>query len=263
MTACHPLTCGEVQRSTLRNNVTDSLTLRYQRFCIFSGVAFAVLFFFALYPVAGFIPPPSPMLSGEQLIDLYRDRFAWVKLAMPIGIVAAGFSIPWNALIAAHIARIELRHSAMPMLAITSFGAGIVNTVLFFLPFIFWSAGYFRIDRNPELVLLISDLSWLEVVMVVTPACIQCVTIALAGFMDRDENPVFPRWSCFAVLWVGVLLLPGIMGIFFFQGPFAFNGLIVFWLVAAAFAAEIGVLAFVMYRHRSPLFPTSKHRFLD
>ena len=229
--------------------VINTFSVRSQRLCILCGVAFIVLFFGALYPVAGFIPPPSPMLTGAELMEKYGERLFMVKLAMPIGILSAGFSIPWNALIAAHIGRIELRGSAMPLLAITSFGAGVVNTVLFFLPFIFWSAGFFRIDRDPGLVQLISDMSWLEAVMAISPAAIQCVTVAIAGFADESPAPVFPRWCCFAMLWVAVLLLPGTMGIFFFQGPFAFNGLIVFWLVAAAFGSEILLLAYVMYRY--------------
>ncbi len=37
----------------------DPTNVRYQRACIWSGVAFMVLFFIALV-LAGFIPPPSP-----------------------------------------------------------------------------------------------------------------------------------------------------------------------------------------------------------
>src|SRR5690606_17282397 len=115
-------------------------------------------------------------------------QWGMVKISMPIGILAAGLSIPFNALIAAHIARIESRDHGMPILAITSFGAGTVNSMLFVLPFIFWSATWFRIDRDPALIQLISDMAWLEVVMIFSPAAIQCLTIALAGFLDKSPQ---------------------------------------------------------------------------
>ncbi|MET0984144.1 MAG: hypothetical protein ABW034_01930 [Steroidobacteraceae bacterium] len=230
--------------------INPSVT-RYQRLCIWCGIGFVSLFFAALFPIAGFIPPPPPTLSGPELMDLYRDQFAMVKLAMPIGILAAGLSIPFNALIAGHIARIETRDQGMPLLSITSFGAGTVNSMLFLLPFIFWAGGYFRIDRDPALVQLISDMAWLEVVMIFSPAAIQCVCVALAGFMDKTQQAVFPRWCCFAMLWIAVLFIPGSLGIFFFHGPFAWNGLIVFWVPASVFGLQIFLLAYVMYKHTS------------
>jgi hypothetical protein len=223
--------------------------VRYQRAAVWCGVLFAVLFFIALFPIAGFIPPPSPRLSGVELLDLYRDRLLLVRLAMPIGILAAGLSIPWNAVISGHVARIEARDGGMPILAITSFGAGIINSMLFLLPFLLWSGAYFRGDRNPQLVQLLSDTSWLEVVMAFSPASLQCVAVALAGFMDKTEDPVFPRWCCFGLLWIALLFVPGGVGIFFFTGPFAFNGLIVFWIPAVTFGLQIAMLAYTMLKH--------------
>ena len=114
------------------------------------------------------------------------------------------------------------------------------------LPFMFWSAGYFRPDRPPELVLLMSDMAWLEVVMYFSPFSVQCVAIAFAGFMDRSEHRVFPRWCCYVMLWTAILYLPASMAIFFFSGPFAFNGLIAFWVPVVVFSNYILVLAYVM-----------------
>jgi len=219
--------------------------VRYQRLAIWSGVLFATLFFVALL-MAGFIPPPSPQLSGPELMTLYHDRLVWVKAAMPVAILAAGLSLPWNAVIAGHIARIEGQSGGMPILAITSFGAGTINTLFFYLPFIFWAGAFFRADRNPELLQLMSDTAWLAVVMLFSAAFVQNLCIALAGFADKSDRPVFPRWSCFAILWIAILFVPGALGIFFFSGPFAWNGLIVFWIPATVFGSEIMLLAYVM-----------------
>lgn len=226
----------------------DPTNVRYQRLCIWCGVGFMVLFFIALI-LAGFIPPPAPTMTGAELLEQFRGNEIGTKLMMPIALVAAGLAIPWNGLISAHILRIEQGNKALPILAITSFGGGILNNLFFFLPFVFWAAAYYRVDRAPEVFLMISDMAWLEVVMMFSPAVVQNICIALAGFADKSANPVFPRWCCFAMLWIALLLAPGCLAIFFFTGPFSWNGLIVFWIPATVFGLSIQILAYVMLRY--------------
>jgi hypothetical protein len=92
-------------------------------------------------------------------------------------------------------------------------------------------------------------MAWLEVVMMFLPAVVQNICIALAGFADKSANPVFPRWCCFAMLWISLLLAPGCLAIFFFTEPFSWNGLIVFWIPATVFGLSIQILAYVMLRY--------------
>lgn len=60
---------------------------------------------------------------------------------------------------------------------------------------------------------------------------------------------MFPRWCCFAMLWIAVLSMTGSVAIFFFGGPFAWNGILAFWIPANAFGISIFVLAYVMLKH--------------
>jgi hypothetical protein len=45
---------------------------------------------------------------------------------------------------------------------------------------------------------------------------------------------VFQRWVGYLNAWVAVLLVPGVLVLFFNTGPFAWNGVLVFWLAATA-----------------------------
>jgi hypothetical protein len=222
--------------------------VRYQRLAIWSGIAFVLLFFVSIV-MAGFFPPPSPTLTGPQLAAAFAGRLFWLKAGMPVAIVAAALSFPFNAILAGHIARIEGRDGGMPLLAFTSLGAGTINTLFFFLPFIIWSGAFYRADRDPTLLLLMNDTAWLAVVMLFSPLSIQNVTVALAGFLDKDSDPVFPRWCCYAMLLCALLYVPGPMGIFFFTGPFAWNGLFVFWVPANVLGIQFIILAYCMLKH--------------
>lgn len=49
------------------------------------------------------------------------------------------------------------------------------------------------------------------------------------------EREVLPRWLGFYNLWTAFLTLPGLLLIFFRTGAFAWNGVLVFWVVATVF----------------------------
>ena len=61
-------------------------------------------------------------------------------------------------------------------------------------------------------------------------------------------KPVFPRWFGYLNVWVGFLLVPANMIIFFKTGPFAWTGVIGFWLPAAVFGAWYLVVTYVLLK---------------
>ena len=203
-----------------------------QRAAVWCGLAFGGLFFIACWPIGGLLLPPSPTLTGPELMEKYADSINWVKAAMPLGLIAAIFAVPWNAVLALQMARIE---GKMPVWSVSCFGAGCTNVVIFSLPFIFWSGAFYRVDRDPALFQLINDITWLEFVMTFPPLCMQMCATAFIGLSDKSENPVFPRWACYLNLWVAFLFLPGGLAIFFQTGPFAWNGVLALWVPAVVF----------------------------
>ena len=118
-------------------------------------------------------------------------------------------------------------------------GAGLVNCMAFIIPFNFWAPALYRPEIAAATVQIFHDLGWLEFWMLLYPFFIQTVAVAYVGlnYKGQSQNP-FPRWFCFLSLWTAVLILPAGIVIFFFTGPFAWNGL---------FAFKIPVLVFCIY----------------
>lgn len=206
---------------------------RSQIICFWCGVVAFLLFWLATWPVSGLIPPPSPHLDGTDLLAKYEDNMLGLRFGIILGMFAAMLFVPWSTVLAIHVGRME---RGFPIMGITCFGAGVANAVAFYLPFIFWAAAYYRLDRSPELVLLLNDMAWLEFVMLAPPFAVQAAAVAIAGLQYKGEEPSpFPRWFCFLSLWVALLLMPGVVAIYFFSGPFAWNGLLAFWLPVTVF----------------------------
>jgi len=213
--------------------------IQYQRFGVWCGIAFYFLFFIACWPMAKFIPPPSPTLSGVEIMEMYKGNLFGIRFSVAVGYIAALLIIPWSATLAIQMARIEGRY---PMMTMVAFGAGVADAVAFYLPFIFWAATFYRPERAPELVQLLNDMTWLEFVMLYAPFVMQTVAIAVVGFSDKSATPTFPRWFCFLSLWISVLILPGGLAVFFKTGPFAWNGLFAFWIPIAVFTIYYAAL---------------------
>ena len=210
------------------------------------GIGFGVLFFVGLALFSGFIPPPSPELTGEELLAKY-DNLNMVKLGILLGLLGATLLIPWSAVVSIQIARLE-EGRRFPLWAIFSFIAGAVNAVAFILPFIFWAGAYYREDRSPELVLLISDMTWLEFLLFFPAFSMQLIALGMAGLTQRRGPQVFPRWFYYLNLWMAVTGGTGMLCLFFTSGPFAWNGAIGFYLPVGAYVPFLIVTWVMFYR---------------
>ena len=95
---------------------------------------------------------------------------------------------------------------------------------------VFWTAAAFRPEHDPELTRMLNDPGWITMLMTFSPVIVQNISVGLCILSDRLPEPVFPRWVGFYNLWVAVLFVPGGMLTFFKTGPFAWDGLFVWWV---------------------------------
>lgn len=214
---------------------------RTQRLCLWSVPLFAVLFGAGLWPLAGFLPPPSPRLSPGEVAALFDANRTGIRLGTLLMWLAAPLTCAWVSVIFVQLRRIDTS------LATLQLAAGVLGVLPAMLPPMLWAVAAFRADSSAESVALLNDVAWVMLVGTVGPAVLQGVAIAAAIFADRSPEPVFPRWLGYFNLWIAVLLAPGALVVFFLTGPFAWNGVFTFWLGLAALLIWLAVM-FVMLR---------------
>jgi hypothetical protein len=146
--------------------------------------------------------------------------------------------------ISIQIARIEKR---MPLLAVMQFGGAVLLVVFFQLCGMLWIAATFRSELEPSTIRMLDDLSWLIFVMVFPGYVLQLSCIALASFMDRSARPLWPRWVGYLNLWIALSGAGGGLAVFFKHGPFAWNGLVGFYIPIGAFTIWIAVMTYYMH----------------
>ncbi|WP_163804429.1 hypothetical protein [Mycolicibacterium anyangense] len=218
------------EAAALRHDI--ELSRRIQVFCAWCGPAFVILLFGGWGLLGGFIPLIPPSFTADQVAAAYGDGANLHRIGALLGLIGIFLTIPFFFAISMQIRRTELR---VPSLAILQFASGIIVTVVLIIPVLLFIGGLFRPDRPAELTKLVNDLSYVMLILPWPPILGQLGALIVAIFSDRRPEPVFPRWLGYFNAWVAVLLLPASMIIFFKTGPFAWTGIIGFWIPAAVF----------------------------
>ncbi len=206
--------------------------MRNELLCAWSGIVFLLVFFAGFWSLANFLPPPLPSASATDIAAMYQQHAVQIRLGLVLMVVAWSLIIPFAAVISIQINRMEGGPSA---LSYTQLASGSSNAVLTIIPELLWATAAFRPEQNAEIIRVFNDMGWITFLWPVGTFVVQVVATGLATLSDKNERPIFPRWFGFFCLWCALLFLPGAMLIFFKTGPFARNGLLVFWLGVIAF----------------------------
>lgn len=217
-----------------------------QRFLIYSALVGGVLYGIGFWKLTGFIPPPSPTLSAPEVVQLYADENLKFRIGVVVCLIAGGFNAPWSVAIAVQMARCE---RGVPVWAIAQLTAGILGTILFMAPPLFWGVAAFSVDREPALTLLMHELAFLTLVTPVSFFWLQALPIAFIGLRRTDiAHSAFPRWMGYMSAWLIACAELGVVAQLFKTGPFAWNGLFTFWIPLLAFTAWFSLLSYTMLK---------------
>jgi len=226
---------------------------RIQLACVWAGSVFFVLYLIALVGFARFVPPPAPSWSADRIAEIFTDHAIQIRVGMVLGLIATTLLIPFFAVISVQIARIERR---MPVLALMQFGGAVLLIVFFQVCGMLWATATFRAELEPSTIRMLNDLSWLMFVMVFPGYVLQLSCIAIASFMDRSAQPLWPRWVGYLNLWIALSGAGGAIAVFFKHGPFAWNGLVGFYIPIGAFVIWIAVMTYYMHTGITRQFAT-------
>ena len=243
--------CHDVQSKTTSSfSASDCGKLNL---LIWSGPVGITLVVIGFFFFAGFIPPPSPLLHGVDVISLWSNGPHLKQVGMTLSLWGGVLYISFSVAITIFLCRAE----TTPIFAITQAAFGTFGTVFFSLNFFILSMVPYRLDEFPVTVQLLHDLGFSMTFAPVAPFTFQYIAIGLAILYDESPNPVFPRWMAFANFGIGSLLVPATLIPLVKSGPLAWNGMLSFWIPVSDFIFWYGVMFWGMRRtlatHARPL----------
>ncbi|HEX4247863.1 MAG TPA: hypothetical protein VH008_08335 [Pseudonocardia sp.] len=223
-----------------------NLDPRLVRLFIWAGPALAVVFGIGLIPLAGFFPPPAPSAGSAEIVRLYTEHALSIRLGCFVMIVGLVLLIPWGIAIAALTGRIS---RAGAMLASGQIACVAASTTLIELIPTTWALAAFRPGEvAADITRTVNDFGWFLLLFAWPPFSLWSVLVAIAVFADDSEVPLFPRWTAYLSLWNAFLLVPGGLMAFFKVGPFAWNGVMAFYIPLLVFFVWLVGMTVAMLR---------------
>jgi hypothetical protein len=213
------------------------------RLCIWTGVALVAMTAIGFGWLLGYVNPPSPAISAEEFLARVQANQIPMLIGCALCTFFWSFWVTWAAPIIIFIRRME----RAPLLTYASLanvggGAAVITTIA-----VSWTVMAFRAE-NALIVQAFNDLGFFLFFYTWPPFAIWMWIIAIAILRDINPKPTFPRWVAFYNLWSGLLMAPASLMGLFKTGPFAYNGLLTFWLVAIVFFVWMLVMSVVTFR---------------
>ncbi|NMO91677.1 hypothetical protein [Actinomycetospora sp. TBRC 11914] len=216
----------------------------YLRACAWSGPVCAFLWIIGLLFFARFIPPPSPQESAPEIATFFAGNAVGIRWGMVLLLIGGVLYLPWVAVIAVQMKRIEGRQSP---LTYVQFGLGTLFVLLFVLAAIFWQTAAYRPLEDVVFTQRFNDMGWFMFLSPVPIVTVQGLALSLVVLGDRSER-LFPRWFGWFNLWAQLVFLPGTVIPLFKAGPVTWNGAIGLWIPAVAFTVWMCLVTWALLR---------------
>lgn len=210
---------------------------------LWSGIVVVVSVVVAGAWLMGYIPPPSPAMSAQDFLEFVRSHRTGILAGGAIAVVLWSFWTTWPVPIIILIRRMEgtpvLTYASLALLGSTS---AIITIIA-----VAWSIMAFRAE-NAAIVQAFNDFAFYMFLYTWPPFGLWMAIIAVAIFRDINPEPIFPRWVAYYNIMSAWLMAPATLIGVFKSGPFAYNGLLSFWLFVAEFLIWMVVMVIVTFR---------------
>lgn len=210
-----------------------------QLVCAYCGYVFAIFFIIGALGIVHWVPPLPPSNSALATAAEYRGRTTQIRLGFLVMFIGQIAFPLFGAAIAGQTRRIGQAPRAVSYAQVASVGCA---SMAMCGPIATFFVAAFRPERPPELTQVLNDLAWVVLMVSFVPFVAWAFAIGLAVLCDTGDRPVYPRWSGYLSVVVGLVQMPAGLLVFFKTGPFAWNGVFSFWVPAFDFFGWVLVM---------------------
>ncbi len=215
------------------------MNTRSQIVCGLAGIL-GVLVILPAFLIADYFVPPAADWTPQEFSDFYRGETDRIRAGLLMLLLAV---VGWGAVVAVITVQMLRYEGRRPVLTALFALSGITTYVLLTLFGVFLTAAAFRPERAGEDIQLLHDVGWFMAFL--TAPAFATQAFALGATVLGARTAVHPRWFGYLNLWIGVLLLPGVLLLFFHDGPFAYHGVISYWIPLFTFGGWMAVMGMI------------------
>ncbi|MDB5726682.1 MAG: hypothetical protein JWQ16_3436 [Novosphingobium sp.] len=222
------------------------MSARKQKILVWWTIISIIIFGSAYTFLIRLVPLPSPTLDAASVARFYAENSLSIRLGAMICSWTSAFLVPLSVVVAFQLSRLE---KGLPVWSALYFAGGILTSIFLVLPPLLWGVAAFTPTRPPEITLVVHEMAtllWVTTTQFFIFYMVALVVVILGS--DQDASSPFPRWFAYLTVWVALITEVGAVGFLTKVGPFAWNGLFIFWLPFGVGFAWMFLLAFLLLR---------------
>lgn len=207
----------------------EKTKILYQKISIYCGPVFVTTFVVFWAWLGHNLPPPHPDWPAQAFADRYLAHLAAIRVGFLVALITICLYLPWTGYVTARMMRIE--QSPYPVLSYLQLLGGGLTVMVVSISMWCWVVAAQRPERLPEITQMLTDAGWLMNDTVYMCTTLQMVAMALCVMADkRSKVPLMPGWACYLTIFCGCTFFPASLTAVLRGGPFAYDGLVGFWI---------------------------------
>lgn len=217
-----------------------------QKIGLWCNLVFVALTAIGWLGIAHFWAPARADLGLEATKQWFSETYRWETLiGCSIFYVAAGILTPGSIAFGIMLSKIEGRY---PLFSITTAVCGVFISLIIFFNCCAWIVAAYRPETGADVIQSWYDWAWFAFLLGWIYLSIEMAATGVVELMDDRPQPMVPRW----LTWFSFLGALGILGAagpaFFQSGPFAYHGLLAFYVPVVIWGAYITLTSVYMLK---------------
>ena len=189
------------------------------------------------------VPPPNMMgLSSAQLVAEYYGKYPTEIAIGMVGCATVGMLYtPWSLLLATMLKEDD---GSLGVLSLTEAAGGILTGwLLAFCPAMWATCALLANSVSPDLVKMLHVMTWIIYDCTYMLTTIQLAALGAYVVLNKKQT-VFPAWTGWCAIAIGITFVPLVLMPFVTEGPFAVGGMwnffFIFGIWLFAFQVPVG-----------------------
>lgn len=218
-----------------------------QKLALWCNWIFVVLTVVGWLGIAGFIlPAPADLGSAGTKEWFTATHRTDVLIGCTLFYIAAGLLTPGSVQFGIMLAKIEGR---WPVMSITTAVCGVFISLIVFLNCCAWIVAAYRPETSADVIQAWNDWAWLAFLLGWIYLAIEMIATGIVELMDDRPQPMIPRWLTWGTFFGALALLGAAGPAFFTSGPFAYHGLLAFYVPVGIWGTYLCLTSWYMLKH--------------
>jgi hypothetical protein len=224
-----------------------------QKVALWCNLIFVLLTAVGWLGIAHFFLPARADLGLAETKAWFMQEHRWgVLIGCTLFYIAAGLLTPGSLQFGVMLAKIEGR---WPIMSLTTAVCGIFISLIIFFNCCAWIVAAYRPETGADVIQSWYDWAWFAFLLGWIYLAIEMIATGVVELMDDRPTPMIPRWLTWATFFGALALLGAAGPAFFKSGPFAYHGLLAFYLPVVIWGGYITLTTIFMLKElaRTPV----------